>query len=70
MSSSDSGVDYSYVLNPERLKRRLAIRIVVALSAAGTWLLHTVVERPVLAWRDRYLAARTAGAGARVAQAA
>jgi hypothetical protein len=37
MSISDSGVDYTYDPRPivEQLKRRLAIRIVIGLSAAG-----------------------------------
>ena len=42
----------------------------LACSAVATWLLHATVERPVLAWRDRYLATRTSGATARIAHAA
>lgn len=35
MSSSDSGVDYTYIPQVERLRRKVAIRVVLALSAFG-----------------------------------
>ncbi|HWL63875.1 MAG TPA: hypothetical protein VNQ32_13850 [Steroidobacteraceae bacterium] len=35
MSTGDSGLDYVYIPKVERLRRKVAIRVVVTLSAAG-----------------------------------
>jgi hypothetical protein len=35
MGTGDSGLDYTYIPKVERLRRKVAIRAVMALSAAG-----------------------------------